>query len=202
MFSTSILVDLIRKILMFLPDELLYGICSLFDTLLFLVWIVLGIIILVKIFKTRYLDYYVFVTDENVSKKTFEEPIKELKEKKEYKIVIRDPKDSSLNIVKKIGKVFTLLIKCLCLLLLIPLIIFFVLSVLVLVYSLFYMFDGLFFNGISLSIFGIIIFGYLIIEIMYNLLFNRNHAVNRIFVMFISSITLVGKLNESYNKDI
>ena len=190
--STSIIVDLIRKILMFMPDEILYSICGLFDTLLFLVWLVLGIMIVVKIFKTRYLDYYVFLTDDSVSEKTLEEPIKELKEKKEYKVVIRDPKDSSLNIIKKIGKVFTILAKCFCFLVLIPVVLFFILSVVSLIFSIFYILDGLFFNGISISIIGVIILVYLMIEFIYNVLFNRDHVVNRIFMLFIISISLIG----------
>jgi len=192
MLSTSIIVDLIRRILMFMPYELLYSVCGLFDTLLFLVWLVLGIMIVVKIFKTRYLDYYVFVTDDNVSRKTIEEPIKELKEKKEYKVVIRDPKDSSLNIVKRIGKVFTFLAKCFCFLLLVPVVMFFVLSIIALVFSIFYIFDGLFFNGISIAILGLILFIYLVVEFIYNLLFNREHVVNRIFIVFILSMCLMG----------
>ena len=103
--------------------------------------VILGIIVLVKIFKTRYLDYYVFLVDDNVDKKTIEEPIKELKDKKEIKVVIRDPKDSSLNIVKKIGKLFSGLAKCFCFFLMIPVIIFFVLCIVMLVYSLFYIYD-------------------------------------------------------------
>ena len=112
--SSSMIVDLVRRILVFLPDNYIYFICNIFDLLLFLSWLGLGIIIVIRIFKTRYLDYYVFVTDDNATEKTFEEPIKELKERKEYKVVIRDPKDSSLNILKKIGKVFTFLTKCFC----------------------------------------------------------------------------------------
>jgi len=192
LLSTSIIVNLITRILMFLPSELVYGISSLFDVLLCLVWLVLGMMILVKIFKNRYLDYYVFVTDDSVSEKTIEEPIKELKEKKEYKVVIRDPKDSSLNIVKKIGKILMFLVKCFCFLLVIPLIIFFIFCVVMLIFSIFYIFDGLFFNGISLAIVGVILFIYLMIEFIYNLLFNRNHAVNRIFILFIGSISLIG----------
>lgn len=190
--STSIIINLIRRILAFIPSELLYGICNLFEGLLLLVWIVLGIIILVKIFKMRYLDYYVFITDNNVTEKTIEEPIKELKENKEYKVVIRDPKDSSLNVVKKMEKIFSILIKCFSFLLEIPLIIFLILCIIFLVYSIFYIFDGLFFNGISLAILGVILFIYLMIEFIYNLLFNRKHAVNRIFVLFIISVFLIG----------
>ena len=190
--STSIIVNLIRRILMFIPSEILYSICSLFETLLYLVWIVLGIMVVVKIFKTRYLDYYVFVTDGSVNEKTFEEPIRELKEKKEYKVVIRDPKDSSFNALKKIEKLFSFLAKCFCFLLLVPVVLFFVLSIVSLIFSLFYTFRGLFFNGISIAIFGLMLFIYLIIEFIYNLLFNRKHAINSIFLVFILSLCLIG----------
>lgn len=190
--STSIMTDLLRRILMFLPNELIYNLCGLFETLLFLVWIVLGIIIVVKIFKTRYLDYYVIVNDNSVSEKTIEEPIKELKERKEYKVVIRDPKDSSLNMFKRIEKIFMFFARCLCFLVAIPLVLFFIFAVIMLVYSLFYLFNGIFFNGITISIFGVILCIYLMIEFIYNLLFNRKHAVNRIFIIFIISISLIG----------
>lgn len=192
LLSTSIIVNLIRRILIFMPYEILYSVCSLFDTLLYLVWLVLGIMIVIKIFKTRYLDYYVFVTDDSVSKKTIEEPIKELKEKKEYRVVIRDPKDSSLNIVRKIGKLFSFLLKCFCFLLLIPVMICFVLSIILFVFSIFFIFDGLLFNGITIFIVGLIISLYLVLEFIYNLLFNREHMVNRIFILFMIGLSLMG----------
>lgn len=192
MLSTAIMEELLRRIIMFLPDTIVYNLCNLFVTLLYLAWLVLGMIIVIKIFKTRYLDYYVFVTDENVSEKTIEEPIKELKEKKEYKVVIRDPKDSSFSMFSKIGKICTFFIKCFCLIIAIPLMMFFIFCVLALVFSLFYLFDGLFFDGITIAIVGVLLFIYLMIEFIYNLLFNRKHAVNRIFIFFISSISLIG----------
>lgn len=190
--STSMIVNLFRRILIFMPYEILYGLCSLFETLLCLVWLVLGIMIVLKIFKTRYLDYYVFVIDDSVSKKTIEEPIKELKEKKEYRVVIRDPKDSSLNIVRKIGKVFSFFLKCFCFLLLIPVMICFIFSIVLLVFSIFFIFEGLLFNGISIFIVGLILSIYLVLEFIYNLLFNREHMVNRIFVLFIIGLSLMG----------
>ena len=74
----------------------------------------------------------------------------------------------------------------------IPLVIFFIICMLFLVFSLFYLFDGLFFNGISLAILGVLLFIYLMLEFVYNILFNRNHPVNRIFILFILSISLIG----------
>ena len=192
MLSVSIMVNIFRRIFIFLPDGIVYNLCSLFETLLFIVWIIVGFLIVIKIFKSRYLDYYIVVCDDSVSEKMVEEPIKELKEMKEYKVVIRDPKDSSLNIFRKIWKIFIFMTKILCFLICVPLVLCFIFCVLLLVFSLFYLFDGLFFNGITLAIIGIIIFLYLLIEFIYNLLFNRTHALNRIFIMFIGSISLIG----------
>ena len=50
--STAIISDIVRRIFMFLPSEFVYFICNLVDTLLYIAWIILGGVILVKIFKT------------------------------------------------------------------------------------------------------------------------------------------------------
>lgn len=190
--STLVIINIIRRILIFLPSIWIYNICSLFETLLLLVWIVIGIIIIIKIFKNRYLDYYIVVNDDSVNERVIEEPIKELKDKKEYKIVIRDPKDSSLHLFKKIEKLFMFFVKCFCLLLGLPLVLGFIFCMIVLVFSLFYILDGIFFNGISILIFGVLLFIYLLLEFIYNLIFNRKHILNRIFIIFIISISLMG----------
>ena len=190
--SSILIMNILRRILMFLPSDFIYFVCSLFEMLLLLVWVVIGLIIVIKIFKSRYLDYYVFIKDDSIDERVIEEPIKELKERKEYKIVIRDPKDSSLNIFKKISSMFIFIIKCFCFILLLPLILFFIFLMVILVCSLFCMFDGMFFNGISVSLIGGILFIYLMLEFIYNLIFNRNHMLNRIFIIFIISISLIG----------
>lgn len=190
--SISVISNLMRRIFIFLPGEVIYLICNLIETLLYIVWIILGGIIVVKIFKTRYLDYYVIIKDDSIMEKVIEEPIKELKEKKEYKVVIRDPEHSSLNIIKRISKVFLDLFKVLCSILVIPLVIMFIFFMVILVFSLFYLFDGLFFVGIVIALIGILFLIYLMIEFIYNLIFNRNHALTRIFIIFICGISLMG----------
>jgi len=192
MLSISILVNILRRILVFLPGDWIYNLCLLFETILLLGWIVLGIIIVVKMFKMRYLDYYVIISDDSVSERIIEEPIKELKEKKEYKIVIRDPDDSSLRIFSKLGKLIMFFIKVLSLLLAIPLVLLFIFCMVILVFSLFYIFKGLFFNGISVLMVGIILFMYLMLEFIYNLIFDRDNSLGRMFLVFIVSISLIG----------
>ena len=192
LLTISIMGNIVRRILIFLPSIWIYNICSLFETLLFIVWIILGIIIVVRLFKSRYLDYYVIVNDDSVSERVIEEPIKELKEKREYKVVIRDPKDSSLNLFKKVEKIFMFFVKCFCLLLMLPLVLGFIFCMIMLVFSLFYILDGIFFNGISIAIVGVLLFIYLLLEFIYNLINNREHILNRVFIIFIISISLIG----------
>ena len=190
--TTNIILEIIRRIFMFMPMSIVNGISYIADTLLYIAWIILGGIIFIKVLKTRYLDYYVIISDDNVKERVVEEPIKELKEKKEYKVVIRDPKDSSFNLFKKIEKLFIIFMKCLSIFLLIPIIIAFVTFVVFLVISLAYTVNGLFFNGISIAIFGAILFTYLIIEYILKLLFNRKFIYRNMFIIFIASISLMG----------
>ena len=190
--SKDIICEIVRRLFIFMPDNLLRGIIYLVDTLLYIVWIILGVIIFVRVIKTRYLDYYVIIKDDNVKERIIEEPIKELKEKKEYKVVIRDPEHSSYNFIKKIGKIFMFLLKCMAVFIAIPVVMSFIFFVMLLVISLMYLFSGIFFNGITIALLGIILFIFLIIYFIYNLAFNRKNSYSKLFMIFILSITLVG----------
>ena len=190
--SKDIICEIVRRLFIFMPDNILSGIIYLVDTLLYIIWIILGVIIFVRVIKTRYLDYYVIIKDDSVKERIIEEPIKELKEKKNYKVVIRDPEHSSYNFIKKIGKLFIFMLKCMAAFIAIPIVMSFVFFVMLLVISLMYLFSGLFFNGISLALLGIILFIFLVICFIYNLLFNRKNNYSKIFMIFIMSISLVG----------
>ena len=190
--SGSIICGLVRRIFAFLPFKILNGMINIVDTILYVAWWILGAIIFIRVLKTRYLDYYVFVTDDSVTEKTVEEPIKELKEKKDYKVVIRDPEHSSYSFFKKVGNVLLFCFKLFCIFFAFPFIAAFITFMALLVISLLYLFCGLFFNGISLALLGAIVFIYIVLEFMYNLIFNRKHSYLRTFILFILSISLVG----------
>lgn len=190
--SGNIICGLVRRIFAFLPFNILNVLINIVDTILYVAWWILGSIIFIRVLKTRYLDYYVFVTDDSVTEKTVEEPIKELKEKKDYKVVIRDPEHSSYNFFKKVGNVLLFCFKLFCIFLAFPFIMAFIFFVAALVISLVFAFSGLFFNGITIAIVGIIIFIYLVIEFMYDVIFNRKHAYLRSFILFMICLSLVG----------
>ena len=190
--SMNIVEEILRHIFIFLPYRIINGIIMFFDTILYIVCLIVGGIAFVRIIKKRYLDYYVIIKDDSVSETTVEEPIRELKEKKDYKIVIRDPEHSSYNILKKIGKIFIFFLKIFGLLLLLPIVIGFIGLVVGLVVSLSFLFSGLFFNGISLSILGCIGIAYLAIEFIFKLIFNQKISFKKLFLIFIAGIILVG----------
>jgi len=190
--SKDVIVDIIRRIFSFMPSNILRFITSTIDTLIYTLWIILGCIIFVRVFKTRYLDYYIVISDDSVKEKVIEEPIKELKERKEYKIVIRDPEHSSFNLLKKIGNVFIFCLKILGIFLALPAVMTFIFLMILFVISLGYLFYGLFFNGITLALLGMIAFTLLVIWFIYNLLFNQKNAYQRMFMVFIISISLIG----------
>ena len=190
--SNEAIITVIRKIFMFMPSNVLWVITSIFDAILYVLWIILGCIIFIKVFKTRYLDYYIVVNDDSVKEKIKEEPIKELKEKKEYKIVIRDPEHSNFNLLKKIGNVFIFCLKILGIFLVIPAVMTFIFLMVLFVISLGYLFYGLFFNGITLALLGMIAFTVLVIWFIYNLIFNQKNHYQRMFMVFIISISLMG----------
>ena len=83
--SKSAIITIVSRIFAFMPHNVLRIIVSLIDTLIHVLWIILACIIFVRVFKTRYLDYYIIISDDSVSEKVIEEPIKELKEKKKKK---------------------------------------------------------------------------------------------------------------------
>ena len=144
-----------------------------------------------KVFKTRYLDYYIIITDDSVKEKVIEEPIKELKEKRDYKIVIRDPEHSNFNLLKKIGKIFIFFLKILGIFIALPVVMIFIFLMVLFVISLGYTFYGLLFNGISLALLGMLAFTLLAIWFIYNLIFNQKNAYTRMFMVFVIVCLLV-----------
>ena len=188
----SVILGIVRRIFAFLPYKAYNVIDYIMYTVLYVAWIIIGILFFIRILKVRYLDYYVIVKDDTIDKPVVEEPIKELKENRDTKVVIRDPKDSSLSFFKGIAKVIVFLFKCMCVIILAPIVIAFIALFMLLAISLAYLFSGIFFNGITLGILGTIIFTYLIIKFLYNVIFNQKINYSKMFIVFITSIALIG----------
>lgn len=159
--------------------------------------IVIGVIIVLHLFRIRYLDYFITIEDKNVLEKTIEEPIEKKDnkyyiEKEKNKIIIRDPKHSSFSFFNLLGKVFLLVIKAFLAFMSIPTIITFVFLLFLSVVSLCHLSSGLLFLWIALALIGGSIIGYIVIYFLYNFIFSKVINFKITFITFIISLVLIG----------
>ena len=183
-FILCILLFIVSMCIYFVASELLTirsneGILLLVDVLL------IGYLLL-KLYKVRFLDYYLEVKNEIEIK----EDIQYVPVTKE-KIIIRDSKNNSkflefiklgtLAIAKGILGMFT-----------IPLIIIFVILIAMLIFTLAFINKGLLLVYGGLFLIGCILGVYLIIEIFIKTIFNLKVNFKKIFIMLICSLLILG----------
>lgn len=185
----SICSNLVNHMLNIIP---LYSVHSIIYNILEgiygIIAFVLGVILVLHIFKIRYLDYYVVVDNNNI------EDVKEDKvylEKKEEKVIIRDPEHSGYKFISGLLKFFLWCIK----LFVIFISIFFCFSLICLSMSLILSFaivkTGLLFIGIFIGILGCIIINIIILYITYNFVINKKNNIRLIgFGLLLSFITI------------
>lgn len=193
----------------FLPDKACYFIINLLDSILIVGLLIMAIIIITHIFKTRYLDYYERIKNESneindeSDKKYFDEKEdneEEIFEKKnkilfkgnENKIIIRDPKHSEYKFINTLFKIIVGVVKffSLCFglfvaFVLIGLFISFIASFLL--YKTGFLFVGLLLSILSSSIIAIII-----LLLILNFVFNRKNDKKKMIWSFIISLIIFG----------
>ena len=181
-----VLNGLIYNILKFLPDNIHYFLANTIETIYMTVLLILGIIIVIHIFKIRYLDYFVTIEDSTVKEKTIEEPIekqenKKYVEKTKEKIIIRDPKHSTFSFFSFLAKLIIVAIKFFAILFAIPVIIFFIFSI----------FGSIFFYIFIIGL-GVICITYLILEMFYKFIFDMKSNLKKIFILLIVGFSFIG----------
>ena len=194
-------------------SEVLYGILSIFpymvrnviysicESIYFVFAFTFGTILLVHIFKVRYLDYYIIVKekDETLNEENAQGIVGDSKqskkvylEKKKEEIIIRDPKHSEYRFISGvlkgllfIVKGFTLLIAiCFCLSL-ICFVMSFIISFLIIK-------TGVFFLGVILALIACIIVNIIILFTLFNFILNKKTNLKVLLFIFIGSIILFG----------
>ena len=202
---SSILESVFNSILRILPDNIHYFINGILDSIIVIFCLISSILIMVHLFKTRYLDYYDKFKKEEKNKEekdnSNENNIKEVKEekktkiaftKKEDKIIIRDPKHSEYKFFNLLFKLivyfFKFIMICIVLSLACVLVgLFTSLVISFLVYKTGAFFIGLLFLIVSSGIITIII-----MLLMLNFIFNRKSNKKEIIWGFILSVILFG----------
>lgn len=160
---------------------------------------IIGVIVFFHLFKIRYLDYYVTITDKTIEKQVVEEPIEENvtvsalddKQKKE-KVVIRDPKHSISHFLDGIAKVLSFISKILVVMLAIPAIIAGIGSTfLATIMFINIAYSSVFtFAGIALT--GCAIIGFIFVYMAINFIFKRKQPVKALIIIFLSSLLIIG----------
>ena len=194
-------------------SKIYYAFVNLLESIYLLICFILSFVIIIHIFKIRYLNYYI---DEINNKNTYEEDNevetkhKKVELKKEDKIIIRDPSHSEyrfingmLKFIMKIFKIFTFMISMLFCFSLVFFVLLFILSFLIIK-------SGLLFIGCIIMSLGLIAINVIVLLVLFNFIFNRLSDKKKIIYSFISSIiifslgfgiSLVGLLNFNYIDD-
>ena len=181
-----------------LPSGIYYAIFSIIQTIFYLFCLIASIIIVIHIFKTRYLDYYEHAKKEVKVEENKDEKETKVKEEKigikkvEDKIIIRDPKHSEYKFINGLFKGIVWLIKfftlCFSLLLFIGLISLFIVFILSFLLSK----TGLLFIGLLISILSASVINIVLILIALNFVFDRINNKKTMIWSFIISLITVG----------
>lgn len=161
---------------------------------------ILSIIIFIHLFKIRYLDYFVTVEDQTVTEKTIEKPVDNVDKKEDEaynakakeKIIIRDPKHSTLRFFEILGKIITIMIKILAVFIAVPVAIGFVLGVGAISACIFHINYGILFAFLAITFTGGTLLLYDIIATLEKFIFNREENWKQMFIIAIIGLVLLG----------
>lgn len=201
-----ILSNALFSIIYILPSNVYNIFSSIFNGIYLIIALALSIILLIHIFKVRYLDYYVSVNEKEVveEKNNIKEEKKETNgkenkteskqqlKKSEEKIIIRDPKHSEYKFISGMLKCLLFFVKTFTLCIVVAL----SMSLICLVFSLVVSFliakTGLFFVGILLSLIACIIINLIIIIILINFIMSKKNKKGILLISFILSLLTLG----------
>lgn len=186
-----------------LPDVLFYGIFRILKSIYLLLSFILGIILILHIFKVRYLDYYIIVKEDDLDKviekdkkmDTKEQIKKEDKiiiDKPKEKIVIRDKKHSVYNFISGLLQIVIFIIKLIAGLFALAAIFSLIGLIILLVISFIFGNTHLLFIGTLLTLIGIIVINVIVLIIIYNFILSKKSKKNRLALVFLLSTILIG----------
>ncbi len=164
-------------------------------------WII-GIVILLHIFKIRYLDYYEIVdskdekdTNKDTRKELVEDNTENKKvfiENKKEKIIIRDPAHSESKFLNAIFKMVVVGVKCIVGFFALGFIFSLVMLCACLICSFLFVKTGFVFVGAFLCIVAAIVANIVLLELVFDFIINKKIAKTRIGIVILSSILAVG----------
>ena len=201
-FIIMILGGFLNRIL---PVSLYYILYDFVQSIYFVLAFIIAIIIIVHIFKVRYLNYYsklkveveTFDNSSTNSEKTvlnenIDKQNKILFKKNESKIIIRDDKHSDYHFLKILATLVIIMIKALALLFTSSLLFILICLIMMSIMALTIMKSGVFFVGILLGLLSAIIFILNIIIWLLNFVCNHKTDKRKLVYTFITSTIIFG----------
>lgn len=184
----------ISNMFAFLSNSSLHLLTGMLEGLLSILWFVFSLIILVHIFKIRYLNYYDKVTNEkNEEYKEEKESKKEkIKFEKKETVVIRDEKHRPFAFLSVCSKIIIFFIKAFAIfigLLFVSSLVFLVVG---LVISLYLSFSSKLFIGSTLSLVSASIINIIILMIIIGFIFNKKYNFKVLLTTFLISLVVTG----------
>jgi len=198
-FIGLIFLPFVQDLLRFLPDNLNYFIYQIIFDLYIIVSTILAVILLLHIFKVRYLDYFVVekqskeetnLPNENSCVKSQNEKNNQILRKE--KIIIRDPEHSGYKFIFTMLKFLLIFLKFFVSL--IALVFAFTLVLLFTLLILLFMFvkTGLVFIGALLFTISLIIINILTLNVLYNFIISKKIKKSLIGIFLSISLCLMG----------
>ena len=199
-----IVKNIVSSILNFLPESLYYTLYNiLINGVYVLLCLVLGVSLVLHIFKIRYLDYYVIVKEkkEEVIEETITEEtnVKEEKKKRKFfskpereKIIIREPKHSGYKFISSMVKFLLLILKSFAVLIASLFCASLVAFVIMLTLSVLFVKTGLLFIGVFIILAASIIINLVILNILYKYIINQKRNTKLLGTSFLVSLIMIG----------
>jgi len=192
---SSLLNGIMWKLTSFLPYKASDIITTIFECVVIVLSVILFLVVLGYIYKIRYLDYYVTLTDKNVTEQKEEKPIEEnqsssLIKDKEPIMVIRDPEHSSNKFFDGLVSFISIIFKCFLIVIGLPIVVGFVCAIGAMVFCIIK--NGTILRSFLFICLGVALFALVMILIIYCLIFNRKltHKLN--IILIVLSLISVG----------
>ena len=199
-----IVKNIVSSVLNFLPESLYYTLYNiLINGVYVLLCLVLGVSLVLHIFKIRYLDYYVIVKEkkEEVIEETITEEtnVKEEKKKRKFfskpereKIIIREPKHSGYKFISTMVKFLLLILKSFVIIIASLFCASLVAFVIMLTLSVLFVKTGLLFIGVFIILAASIIINLVILNILYKYIINQKRNTKLLGTSFLVSLIMIG----------
>ncbi len=197
----SIFSEIYANIFSFLGERLYYPVYHFFKGIYLIFSILFVVVLEFHIFKIRYLDYYEIVNDKTEEEKLDDnnQDIQEDKkvekiflEKKQEKIIIRDPKHSEYKFINGILRCILFMIKGIMTFIALFFIISFIFLVVLFVLSFLVYKTGWLFVGLLCGFLGLIFSNYIILDILYNFIISNKIKKRKLSLLFLLSMIMVG----------